>query len=398
MNRKNFYASLYSAALLLMAVPVSLCITSCSDAMTDNVLADDDEVHIYATFEGVPEGTTRAFSAPVAGINSIYLHAYQGTTRKGYNVKYTYDGTTWKTSGAKITWPSTAAISIFGLTESYREILADNMKERKIDYYVPPIGAKDVWFGSALNQTKAKTGGNVNLKFARMVSRVNLSCKNSMANGAVKISKIIIHNIVSAGTFTYSDKSASAGTWTLLNTGENPYYANYPQKLKVNEANRDDALPVVPPVTSSKLVTDSAYILIPQKTVKWVPNKDANQDTTYAATNHQCYLEVRCQVYETDELGNLGACVWGNPDATTEDEMYEPIFVPFYKSWSKSNSASNIVFDIADGYNADGSPWEPHPGTTIRFDESMLLTPIMDDGNVDAWDKDDPDTVFDVTL
>lgn len=399
MNGKNLYASLYSAALLLMAVPGSLCITSCSDAITDDVSAEKDEIQFRASFGSSP---TRTVSTPVAGINTFYVYAFQGTTRKAYNVQFNYNGTAWKGKGS-VTWPKTDAINIFGLTDSYRAILKDDMMNtRSFDYYIPPVGAHDVWFSSAINQTKAKTGGTVNLKFARLVSRINLSCKNSMTNMTVKISEIVIHNIASAGNFKFNEKSASSGTWTLLNTGENPYYANYPQEFKKNLEPgivRDDVLPVVPPKTNSQLVTDSAYILIPQRTVKWTPDATTTpkQDTTYAAANHQCYLEVKCQIFQTNETtGEIGDCVWGDPTKTNYDE-YESIFIPLLKTWSRSNNASNIVFDLADAYKADGSKWEPHENSEdIRFDESMLLTPIMDDGTVDAWDEND--AAIDVTL
>lgn len=399
MNGKNFYASLYSAVLLLMAVPVSLCITSCSDAITDNAF-DDGEVLFNVTFGDSP---TRAISTPVDGLNSFYIYAYQGTTRKANNVQYAYNGTTWKAKGIGMTWPKTDAIDIFGLTDSYRTILKDDMTEsRSFDYYIPPIGGHDVWFASALNQTKEKTGGAVSLKFARLVSRITLSCKNSMTNMTVKISEIVIHNIVSAGNFKYSAKSATSGTWTLLNTGDNPYYANYPQEFKTNLEPgivRADVLPVVPPKTNSQLVTDSAYILIPQKTVKWTPSKEDGKGTAYGDANHQCYLEVKCQIFQTNETtGEIGDCVWGDPTGLNYDE-YESIYIPLLKTWSRSNNASNIIFDLADAYNADGSKWAPHEGSEkIRFDESMLLTPIMDDGTVDAWDEDDSNFMFDLEL
>ena len=396
MDRKNFYASLYSAALLLLTVPVSLCITSCSDAITESENEDgEDEVQFNVSYNDV----TRVVTTPVDGINTFYIHAYQGTMRKANNIKYVYVSNKWKASGLGLTWPKSDPINIFGLTDSYKTVLNDNMTaSRSIDYYIPPIGAHDVWYASAIGQLKAKTGGTVNLKFARLVSRVNLSCKNSMKNFAVKISEVIIHNIVSAGTFTFSEKSASVGTWKLLNTGENPYYADYPQKLKVAldpGIVRDDELPVILPQESSKLITDSAFILIPQKTVKWTPDNTTTpkKDTLYANANHQCYIEVKCQIFSTDTNGNftLDDCVWGDVTGVDDDAKFKSIFVPFLKTWSKNNNIQNLTFDLSDAYNADGTNWEPETGQ-IQFDEGMLLTPIEDDsGNVDLWDEGETD-------
>lgn len=392
MNGKNFYASMYSAALLLMAVPVSLCITSCSDTISENESEDSNEVQFNVSFENKP---TRAVTTPAEGINTFYLYAFQGNTIKGYNIQYNYNGSAWKAKGLGVTWPKTDPLNIFGLTESFLKVLKDRMTSvRAINYYIPPVDAHDVWYASALKQLKSQTGGTINLKFTRLVSRVNFSCKNSMQNMSVRISEIVVHNLVSAGTFTFSEKTASAGSWKLLNTGENPYYANYPQAFKTNLEPgivRADVLPLVPPKTNSKLITDSAFILIPQTTVKWKPDTTTTpkQDIAYGDANHQCYVEVKCQIFETDENGVLGDCVWGDPTGVNYPE-YESIYIPLLKTWSKSNNISNIVFDLATAYNADGSPWAPHEGSEqIRFDESMLLEPILDSGVVDVWDEDE---------
>lgn len=379
---------------------IFLSLTGCSASDAD-LLADaeqnGDEVMFTVTApDRDGHDYTRTVSTPVDGINEFYVYAYQGKTRKANNVKYAWNGTIWKAAGTGVVWPSTDAINIYGLTDSYKKVLKDNMQaSRSINYYIDPANPHDVWYASAVNQTKAKTNGTVNLKFTRLVSRVNLSCKNSMTNYAVKISELIIHNIVSAGTFTFSETSASAGTWKLLNTGDNPYYADYPQKLKLNEANRDDALPVVFPKATNQLVTDSAYILIPQKTVKWTPDKEGGKDTAYARVNHQCYIEVKCQIFHVEDnvtTINPADCVHGDVAGADDDAKYVSIFIPFLKTWSKNNNVQNMVFDLGDAYFADGSKWTPNNTDVILFDEGMLMTPIEDDsGNVDLWDEGEDD-------
>lgn len=396
MKRKNFNASLYSAAMLIIAVVVSLCTTSCSDSITDiDSVEDDGEVILKVSFPNTQNNNTRTVTTPVSGINSIYMYAYQGTTRKALNVRYDYNGTSWNASGAKIMWPSSKAISIFGLTDSYLDVSTvktENMKERYIEYYVSPVNAHDVWFGSALNQTKAKTGGNINIKFTRLVTRATISCKNSMTDYSVKISEIIIHNLLTTGRFTYSEKSASTGAWSWPISE----YDNYPQKLKVDLApglNRDGVdgdnnsiLPIVPPLTKKQLVTDSAFILIPQVTQQWKPEKDV-ETTTTANANHICYLEIKCQVFETEANGDLGACVWGDPAGSTDDEKYEPIYIPFRQTFSSSNNTKNVVIDLYDAYNEDGSRWTPRGTTKVNFSEGLYLEPIEEDDDIDKWDE-----------
>ena len=382
MKRKNFYASLFNLALLLV-VPASLCMISCSREVTaasEDVAETEDEIILNVTFDGKPLDMTRAITAPV---NDIYFYAYQGNTRKAANVRYTLDGTIWKAYSTKITWPSSAAISIFGLSDSYKDVLLDNMKERYIHYDIDPDAPHDVYYGSTLNTTKAKSGGNVNMNFTRLVSRVHFSCKNSMADGQVHINRIEVHNLVRSGKFAYNEKTNGAGTWTLLDA-----WGTY---------GKDVPVAVVNPKVAKQQVTsnDDSFILIPQNTskTKWATTADNPVTLTAADAAHQVYLAVYCKVYKESEAGSgvWDHCVWGNDD-------YKPIYLPLAKSWSKSNSATTIVFDIGQGFKADGSAWEPDAGDVITFSESMQLEPDEDDeGNVDTWEENSED-VFSVGL
>ena len=129
MKWKNLYAILYNLALLLV-VPASLCMMSCSDEVTSNAVTaeEEEEITLNVTFDDKqPDAATRAITAPV---NDIYLYAYQGTTRKAANVRYTYNGSIWKAYSVKITWPSTGDMSIFGLSDSYKTVLLDSMTYR----------------------------------------------------------------------------------------------------------------------------------------------------------------------------------------------------------------------------------------------------------------------------
>lgn len=381
MIRKNFYATLFNLALLLV-VPASLCMTSCSEEVTAaSEDAAEDEIILNVTFDGQPiDNVTRAISAPV---NDIYLYAYQGNTRKAANVRYTNDGTQWKPYSAKITWPSTGEISIYGLSDSYKTVFMESMKTRTIQYDIDPETAHDVYYGSTVNTTKTKSGGNVNMNFTRLVSLVHFSCKNSMSNGQVHINRIEVHNLVRTGEFVYNEKTAGAGTWTLLD-----YWGTYGKDVPVQ---------VVNPKVSKQQVTENAkpFILIPQNTSKnkWKTTATAPVSLTTADAEHQVYLAVYCKVYKesVEGSGDFDQCVWGNDD-------YKPIYLPLAKSWSKSNSATTIVFDIGQGFKADGSAWEPDAGDVITFSESMQLEPDEDDsGNVDTWEENSED-VFSVGL
>ena len=348
----------------------------------------EDEIILNVTFDGQPVNgsETRAISAPV---NDIYLYAYQGNTRKAANVRYTYDGTKWKAFSSKISWPSSAAISSYGLSDSYKAnppVLVDNMKERYIHYDIDPEAPHDVFYGSTVNTTKAKTGGNVNMNFTRLVSRVHFACKNSMADAQVHINRIEVHNLVRAGKFAYNEKTAGAGTWALLDSW-GTYAKDFPVK-------------VVNPKVSKQQVTpsDDSFILIPQNTSKkkWATTADSPVTLIAADADHQVYLAVYCKVYkETVEgSGEWDNCVWG----TGGDDDYKPIYIPLAKSWSKSNSATTVVFDIGQGFKDDGTTWEQEAGDVITFSESMQLEPDEDDsGNVDTWEENSED-VFSVGL
>ena len=383
MKWKNLYAILYNLALLLV-VPASLCMTSCSDEVTSNAATTDEEeeIKLNVTFDDKqPNAITRAISAPV---NDIYLYAYQGNTRKAANVRYTFDGSVWKAYSAKITWPNTGDMSIFGLSDSYRTVLLDSMKYRFIHYDIDPDAPHDVFYGSTVNTNKQKSGGNVNMNFTRLVSRVHFACKNSMEDAMVRINKIEIHNLVRAGKFAYNEKTAGAGTWTLLDS-----YGTYSQTFTYKD---------VPPKTNKMQVThnDSSFILIPQNTAarKWKTTDTSPVSLIDADAAHQVYLAVYCRILKQDtQSGNWDQCVWG----VGGESDYKPIYIPLAKTWSKSNAATTIVFDIGKGYKADGTVWEQEAGDQITFSESMLLESELDDSdNIDPWEDDN--TLHDITL
>ena len=376
MKRKNLYATLYNLALLLLLVPASLCMTSCSDEVTSstsNANDEEEEISLNVTFEDKSvNDITRAIKAPV---NDIYLYAYQGKTRKAYDVRYTYVNGAWVPYSTKVTWPTKDALfSLYGLTDSYQTIALDSMKYRFIHYDIDPDAPHDVYYGSTVNTNKTKSKGNVNMNFTRLVSRVHFACKNSMEDGMVRINKIEVHNLVRRGKFTYSETTAGAGSWALLD-----YWGTYSKSFTAVD---------VPAKTNKKQVTDpdDSFILIPQSTVdsKWTTT-DANPVTLeYADAHHQIYLAVYCQVFKQDtQTGDWDVCVWGAED-------FKPIYIPLAKTWSKSNSATTVVFDIGKGFKADGTTWEPDEGNEITFSESMLLESELDDSdNIDPWEDDD---------
>ena len=391
MKRKNLNAVLFNLALLLV-VPASMCMMSCSEEVTaasEDAAEAEDEIILNVTFDGEPmDGiATRAITAPV---NDIYLYAYQGTTRKAYNVRYTIVNGVWKPYSLKVTWPAKDALfSLYGLTDSYKEIALDSMKYRYIHYDVDPITEHDVWYGSTVNTNKTKSGGNVNMNFTRLVSRVHFACKNSFEDGQVHINKIEILNLVRKGKFTYNEKTAGAGTWSLLDA-----WGTYTRTFTTK---------VVNPKVSKQLVTDNdnTFILIPQNTSKskWMTTADSPVPLTGengADALHQVYLAVYCRIFKetTAGSGEYDQCIWG----TGGEDDYKPIYIPLAKTWAKSNSATTIIFDIAKGYKEDGTEWEQEAGDQITFSESMLLEPEEDDsGNVDSWEENSEDA-FSVTL
>ena len=218
----------------------------------------------------------------------------------------------------------------------------------------------------------------MNMNFTRLVYRVHFACKNSFEDAMVRINKIEVHNLVRAGKFAYNEKTAGAGTWSLLDS-----YGTYSKTFTPSD---------VPAKTSKQQVTDpdDSFILIPQNTTlrKWKTTDTNPISLVDADAANQVYLAVFCRVFKESEAGSgtFDQCVWGIAD----ENDYKPIYIPLAKSWSKSNSASTVVFDIGKGYKADGTPWEQEAGDQITFSESMLLESELDDlNNIDPWTDDD---------
>ena len=203
-----------------------------------------------------------------------------------------------------------------------------------------------------------------------------------MADGQVHINKIEIHNLVRAGKFAYNEKTAGAGTWSLLDS-----WGTYSKTFSPVSVN---------PKVAKKQVTpsDDSFILIPQNTStrKWTTTEASPVTLATADAAHQVYLAVYCRIFKESTAGSgvYDQCVWG----TSGESDYKPIYIPLAKSWSKSNSATTIVFDIGQGFKADGTVWEQEAGDQITFSESMLLESELDDSdNIDPWEEDEPHVV-----
>jgi hypothetical protein len=236
-----------------------------------------------------------------------------------------------------------------------------------------------VFYGSTVNTDKKSSGGNVNMNFTRLVSRVHFACKNSMEDGQVHITKIEVHNLIRAGKFTYDVNKNGTGSWEMLDS-----WGTYSKSFSVK---------VVNPLVTKQQVTDNdnSFILIPQSTTKtkWKTTATNPVSIEDADAAHQVYLAVYCKVFKETEPGSkvYDNCVWGNDD-------YKPIYMPLAKSWSKSNAATTIIFDIGKGYKDTGESWEPETGDVITFSESMLLESELDDSdNIDPWEDDNTDHI-----
>lgn len=394
MKRIIYFACFYSA-VLLMAVPGCLCLTSCSDAMPEeDVFGDEDIIKLNVTFDKA-DATTR-FWAPTT-VSEVFINAYSGSVTKAKDLRFAPNDKDEWVSTKKLSWPAKdGLISLYGLTSSFTptnnpNLYAESMlAERSFTVAVPTSNADDLWFGSTLNTNKTLSGGTVNMNFNRLLSLVNLQCNNSMQYNTVTVQKVILHNLVSAGKFKYHESISGRGEFTLLNEKTNPQDPDYGQWADYTYDMTANPLSIAPvsKLTFSGGVSNAktgiqGLVLMPQKTTMWVTGTDPNYNSISDANgNCECYVELVCKIVDTNNM-----YVWGAAGPGETYSEWESVYIPLNKTWKQGRTVT-IAFDMADARNANGSPFKGHEGNQIVFNDNFRINLGDSDDGCDDWELD----------
>lgn len=332
---------------------------------------DSDIVEIVPSF---PWSSSRAISDV---LSEFYVSAFSGRTSKGRNIHYTFDGTAWN-ADRTITWPSgSTTISFWGLSQKFEN--ANGMDNTVIaatsqtfDYTCDPANPRDLMYASMLNTTKAARGGKVALAFNYALARPYFTCVQAIEteNVTVIINEVIVHNLKTTGTFTYSKTQNSNGTWKI----NNDLYANYSKVLP-------SPVTLNPDKVTAVTLTDK-WFWMPQRPVRWSTTATTPVPIATADANHECYVELKCKI-----IAN-GSYVWGGPAGSTNE--WESVYYPFNTNFNTKayNKAIKLSFD--GGYFDDGTPFKPREGSEFSIAEW-----IQQDVLIEHWEEEEPeDLVF----
>lgn len=332
---------------------------------------DNDFVEIVPIF---PWSSSRAISDV---LNEFYISSFSGKTNKGRNVHYTFDGNAWISDKA-IAWPTgSSTISFWGLSQKFED--ANGMSNTSIkynkqtfDYTCDPANPKDLLFANTLNTTQAAQGGKISLAFNYALANPYFTCVQAIEtpNVTVIINEVIVHNLKTTGTFTYSTTNNSSGKWTL----NNDLYANFSKVLP-------SPVTLNPDKVTAVTLTDK-WFFMPQRPTKWTTTATNPVPISTADANHQSYVELKCKIIVN------GSYVWGGSAGSANE--WESVYYPFSTNINSQgyNRAIKLKFD--GGYFDDGTPFVPR-----ESDEFTIAEWIQQDVLIEHWEEEEPeDLVF----
>ena len=206
----------------------------------------------------------------------------------------------------------------------------------------------DLMYASSLGVNLSESGGDTGLRFKSALAALNFMIVNKMEDGySVVVGGVSVHNLINAGTFTFSTTESNSGTWAEGTT-----------RGKV-ERILDE--PFVVPGTRDYLVhKDTILIVMPQaKGTKWKTKDASPVSIAEADASGQTYLKLLCKI-----RNGQGRYVLGTADSY--GEVYLPVNVPktvagatntLTVSFSGGYDSSGVPLSFSSGYFFDVEPW-----------------------------------------
>lgn len=334
---------------------MSLSFISCETY--DNGSSDtnlEDQVIVEAHIDN--QNSTRAVKLTGSTLSTFGMYAFYSGATRASNVSYTKNGTTW--SGNKpVIWPA-GAMDFYAISPNYNISTTSLLKSMRatsqyITYTVPTNTADqiDIMYSSILQLSKTDNNGKIIFSFRPGMHYFSFTAQNVLGTGyQVFAKKIIIHNIVQNGTFTFGQTN-NTGDWTA-ESGETAVYDNNVMEFK-------DPIEI----TSSKvnLTNDEYFILIPQKITKWATSNTTPIPISTADADKNWYVEIVGQIIKTNDDGTK-TYLLGNPDDTTDPEhpQYESVYFPLIGKSCKIGLGSTWNINFNGGYNKNGETYIDH--------------------------------------
>ena len=367
MRRSLFTYSLYIGIVVLFF----LC-SACSNSVESNDSTSyNGEEHLVKI---IPELKQHSRAGLDDAISDFYVTGFAGRFVRGKNIHYSFNSNEWIADGS-IVWPSgDGMINFYALSQPYLD--GDGISNSKINstnqyftFTCDPDNPRDLLYSSALNTTESMMNGQVQLNFVYALAYPYFTCVQAIDDVTVNIKEIVVHNLESMGTFTFDKTMGSFGEWTEIDTA----YATYRQVLET---------PVtLNPNQTTAVTISEKWKWIPQRPKKWTTTADNPVPITTADENHECYVELKCQIIKD------GSYLWG---AASGENEYESVYYPFGTNFNSQAYQRAIKLKFTGGYLSDGTPFKPHSGSG----QFTIAEWITIDALVDPWEEMDPEDLI----
>lgn len=345
---------IYKTYIKIWPLAILLLLSACYN---DSLGPDEgsDEIIVEASIEGL-DG--RAVKLTNTNLTTFGMFGFYNATKRVNNVNYTKNATTGAWKSAKPVMWANGAMNFYGISPSF-DISTSNLNQTMVydnpsfTYTVPTNTDNqiDILYSSVLNLKKADKNGKIVFSYKPGMHYFSFTSKQNIGSDyKVFVKKIILHNLISNGTFLFNTKTSNKGTWTAA-SGSEAIYVN-------------DTLTFATPVeiteTQKSITGQEYFIIMPHKVTKWMTTAANPIPLSTADNAKQWYVEMVAQIYKVEE-GGTHKYLLGNVDNTDPNiPEFESVYFPQNAKTCSIGIGStwNIVFN--GGYNKDGELYLEH--------------------------------------
>lgn len=345
---------IYKTYIKIWPLAILLLLSACyNDSLTSDEVSD--EIIVEASIEGL-DG--RAVKLTNTNLTTFGMFGFYNATKRVNNVNYTKNATTGAWKSAKPVMWANGAMNFYGISPSF-DISTSNLNQTMVydnpsfTYTVPTNTDNqiDILYSSVLNLKKADKNGKIVFSYKPGMHYFSFTSKQNIGSDyKVFVKKIILHNLISNGTFLFNTKTSNKGTWTAA-SGSEAIYVN-------------DTLTFATPVeiteTQKSITGQEYFIIMPHKVTKWMTTAANPIPLSTADNAKQWYVEMVAQIYKVEE-GGTHKYLLGNVDNTDPNiPEFESVYFPQNAKTCSIGIGStwNIVFN--GGYNKDGELYLEH--------------------------------------
>lgn len=337
---------------------MSLCLIciSCETFNNESLETNsEDKVIVEAHIDN--KNTTRAVKLTGSSLSTFGMYGFYNGVTKASNVVYTKTAGAW--NGSKPVIWADGPMNFYSICPSFNISTTSLIKAMRptsqyITYTVPSNAAEqsDMMYSSVLKLSKSDNNGKIIFSFKPGMHYFGFTAQNTIGEGyQVFAKKIIIHNIVHNGTFTFGQTN-NTGNWTP-ESGDAVIYDNDVMEFEN---------PIEIPTSYKKNITNDEYfILIPQKLTKWATSNAAPVSISEADVNKNWYVEIVGQIIRTNDDGSK-TYLLGNPDDTIDPEhpQYESVYFPMLGKTCSIGLGTTWNINFNGGYNKNGETYIDH--------------------------------------